>query len=70
MLKMDLEHKQARNECANNEARREVILFGLDGLKLFANLKASFILNVAFGEELKELNNKIDTLRAIGWEQE
>lgn len=70
MLKMDLEHKQARSECASSETRREVVLFGLDGLKLFVNLKASFILNVALSEELKELNNKIDSLRAIGWEQE
>ena len=70
MLKMDLKHKQARSECASSETRREVVLFGLDGLKLFVNLKASFILNVALSEELKELNHKIDSLRAIGWEQE
>ena len=70
MLKMDQLHKDARNECISSEARRDVISFSLNGLKLFANLKASFILNVAFSEELKELNNKIDTLRIIGWEQE
>ena len=70
MLKMDQLHKDARNECASSESRRDVISFSLDGLRLFANLKASFILSVAFNEELKELNNKIDTLRIIGWEQE
>lgn len=70
MLKMDLEHKQARNECYEKEYKRDQLFFVLGGQKLIKNLFVSFLLMVSLSEEIKTLSTEIDSLRAIGWEQE